>query len=561
MILTTKLDELQNTISSSSIDLYHNDASSFSSNNVASTFQSQDEDEDAYDKDGASSSAGGFSPQSRTFESSQDSTGSQSRGVLDEDVLESNTDNQFAVFGSSNLRGSFQQGHTQTSIQIPELTVPKSQYSGYKLPFKRCKERVAVRGLLAAQQQQKLAIRMFPGSHTLEGEADFEEFELSNFSVYLPPENRHHPSEMRGLQHLTTKTGHGSFYFDGILSTGNARRYVRGVPFKICSIGNYGEDNHEVGNNIWIQSESNAKSKSNLFYRLGTPSSEYKRFHIGFMWLANLAKHFVDFCQSCEHPVSFNDFRSNFHAWLEKTHGRSLVFKDWYSEYANPDFRRAVAANAAFLFKESVGVDEELRSQPIWSEMLERDSVPEQKVQETMTVVTPYVYECFKDISFGHHLLPIEPSGLPKQQHTKQGKALDLTTSFIPASKPQRSPVRQLAVEISNHTAQLKALQTKIKNIKIGDVLSVTKDGQGSLWKDEASRWNLVTNCWYVYVQGIHESKDGQLSYDGIWCYVSHDFPLNNCTHLCLSGPAVVELFQVLQIRKEKSMLIAVVEN
>ncbi|KAE9369421.1 hypothetical protein N431DRAFT_469332 [Stipitochalara longipes BDJ] len=515
------LDQSQSNLRSSSIDSYHDAANSFSPNHVNADFQS--EDEDAISEEEDISAFGGFSSRSRNLESNQNSNESESRSDFDEDGFESDVNNHSSALSPSNFRGSFQQGHAQASLQIPQLTIPKSQYSGYKPPLETCEERVAIQELLAAQKQQTLPNRNNSGTNTLGDEADFEEFELSNFAIYLPPENKWHPCEMRGLQHLTTKTGHGSFYFDGILSTGNVRRYVRRVPFKICSIGNYGEHIHEVGSDIWIQSDYNAKLKSNIFYRLETPSSEYERFHKGFLWLANLAKHLVDFCQSCEEPASLHDFRSNFHAWLRKTHEPSSTFNSWYTEYDNEDFRRAVAANATFLFKESVGVDEELRSQPIWSEIMERDSIPEQKIQETMTVVTPYVYECFKDICFGHHLLPIEPSGLTKKQQTNQGKALDLTTSSLQAGKSQRSPIGQIAAAIPNAAAQVHALQKKVKNIKIGDILSVTKDGQGSLWKDEASRWNLANDCWYVYVQGVHESKNGQLSYDGIWCYSPAD--------------------------------------
>ncbi len=353
-------------------------------------------------------------------------------------------------------------------------------------------------------------------SDALRSEADFEELELSEFVVYLPPNNKWHACEMRGLQHLATKCGHGSFYFDGILSTGTIRRYVQGVPFKICSIGNYGEDIHEVGTDIWIQSDLNAKSKSEVYYRLATPSSEYERFHDGFLWLADLAKHFVDFSQTCGHPVSIHNFHSDFFDWLKITHQASSSFDKWYQKYGNEDFRRAVVANVNFLFKESIGVDEDLRSQPIWSEIMERDAVPIQPIQERMTVVTPFIYECFKDIRFGHLLMPVEPSSISELRHTLQGKPLDPSVNSVSARQ-------KIAVEILGVAEQRRSLSKKIKNIKIGDVLSVTIDGLGSVWKDEVSRWKTADNCWYVYVQDVHESKNGERSFDSIWLYKSSD--------------------------------------
>lgn len=383
---------------------------------------------------------------------------------------------------------------------------------------------MTVQELLDALKRQKL-VNQSSWPNTCGDDADFEEFALSDFAVYLPPESKWHACEMRGLQHLATKTGHGSFYFDGVLSTGSTRHYVQGIPFKICSIGNYGKEINEV-TDIWIQSDLNTKSKSKIYYRLTTPSSEYERFHEGFVWLANLAKHFVDFCEACQHPVSIRHFRSDFYTWLEDTHRSSSRFWSWYQKYDNEDFSRAVVANINFLFKESIGMDEELRSHPIWGEIMERDSIPHQQIQEKKTVVTPYVYECFKDIRFGHHLLPIEPSSISKMQQTLQGKALDLTTNSLPASRPNKLPASRIAIEIPDAAAQLQKLQKKIKNINIGCVLAVTKDGQGSVWKDEASRWKAATHndCWYVYVQGIHESKGGQRrEFSCIWLYSPAD--------------------------------------
>lgn len=460
----------------------------------------------------ADKKAGLFENTFRVDEPTRDPEESEGEIEIDGDICWSNSDDQSPVPDSSGLLGSPQQRHSQAFLRAAQLTIPKSRYDGYKPPFDISEEKIAVQELLDALKLQRLA-NQSSAANTQGDEAEFEEFELSDFAVYLPPTNKWHPCEMRGLQHLTTKVGHDSFHFDGVLRTGNTRRYVQGVPFKICSIGNYGEDVHEVGRDIWLRSDLNAKS--NIYYRLAAPSSEYKRFHEGFLWLANLAKHFVDFCQSCEHPISIHSFRSEFYTWLKATHGASSLFNSWYQEYNNKDFRRAIAVNINFLFKESVGVDEHLRSQPIWSDTMERDSIPKQPIQEPKTVVTPYVYECFKDISFGHHLLRLEPSSISKMQQTAQGKFLDMTASSLPAS--------EIAIKVPDGSAEAHRLQKKIKNIKVGDVLSVTKDGQGSVWKDEVSQWKTADNCWYVYVQGIHESKKGENSFDAIWLYSPAD--------------------------------------
>jgi DNA (cytosine-5)-methyltransferase 1 len=515
-------DQLEIPLRSSPSDFFYDDPSQLSPNSNRTTYTSS-EGENRDDRDTSPTSSPrqpGLSRRSRTYQPTEglSTSGSDSDHDIDtprgfDDDVTSN--DQFRLTNPTKLRGSFQQGHSQPALQPSQLTIPKSRYDGYVPPLPICKESVAVQELLGDLKRQKLADPS-SGANNRRDDADFEELELSNFAVYLPPNSKWHAYEMRGLQHLATKCGHGSFYFDGILSTGTTRRYVQGIPFKICSIGNYGEDIHEVGSNIWIQSDLNSKSKSEIYYRLATPSFEYERFHDGFLWLADLAKHFVDFSQTCGHSLSIENFRSNFYDWLKVTHQASSTFDNWYQKYGNEDFRRAIVANVNFLYKESIGVDEDLRSQPIWREIMERDAIPNQPIRETMTVVTPYVYECFKDIRFGHQLLPVEPSSVSEIRQTLQGKALDLTVNSLPTRQ-------NLAVDIPDVTQQLCALPKKIKKIKIGDVLSVTKDGPGSVWKDEVSRWKAADDCWYVYVQGIHESKDGQRSFESIWLYKPSD--------------------------------------
>jgi len=145
--------------------------------------------------------------------------------------------------------------HISRPTQISQLMFPKSYYTPCAPQLPLCRERAAVEELLDELDHQSSTSTGSRSHNTafqepLHGD-DFVEFELSNFVVYLPPSSKWHGSEMRGLQFLTTKA-HPSFLFDGILRAGNKTNYVQGVPFEICSIGNYGEDVHEVGSNIVI---------------------------------------------------------------------------------------------------------------------------------------------------------------------------------------------------------------------------------------------------------------------------------------------------------------------
>ncbi|KAH7369752.1 hypothetical protein BKA65DRAFT_471005 [Rhexocercosporidium sp. MPI-PUGE-AT-0058] len=363
-----------------------------------------------------------------------------------------------------------------------------------------------------------------PASYSPLEDQSFIEFHLSEFSIYLP-NNKYHPFAMRGLQHLGVKVGNAKLLLDGVLSFGYTRHYVQNLPFKLRSIGNYGEDLHEVGSQIWIESELNLGT--NIFYRLGKPSAEYKRYHDEFLWLADFAKHFVDFCQASENPITLQNFRTDFYQWLKRTHSTSPAFRSWFKKYNKHDFRSAVSVNINFLFLESMGINQDLRSHPIWSEVMSRDIVLFQKIQEEETIVTQYIYECFKDIRFGHHLkvLP-SPLGQPSQGYPvmKPAGSICMDSQHMTLEKVQSGEEPTLSqpeeeITITNSVER----RSMMKDIKVGNVLSVTKDDCQSVWKDEISRWKTADDCWYVYVQEVHHLDNDESEYDAIWLYKPSD--------------------------------------
>ncbi|KAH6677212.1 hypothetical protein B0J14DRAFT_635947 [Halenospora varia] len=390
------------------------------------------------------------------------------------------------------------------SVLVSDFIYPKSRYIGYKPPLPPSKEHLAVQDLLQEVERRKAEVIELERKGTQEPSDDFVEIELSKFSVYLPEGVHNYSFELRPLQHLWAKKGVSSFLFDGILSVGKVRHYVQGVPFALVSIGNYGEEIHTVGGNIWIQSCHN--SKSNIYYKLTNPASEYHRFYQGFLWLADFAKHFVDYSQACgRSAVSVFNFRSDFSRWVKRHHGKSDVFHTWYGQYGKDDFRQVVAVHIFFLFKESVGVDEDLRVQPIWNELLDMDAIPRQSIKEQKTIVTPFVYECFKDMNFGAYLKPIKP----------KAKASPRNATTKDSVSESSTPARKIVIEVP----------AKRTVVRVGDVIAVTTDGESSEWKDEISKYKEADNCWYLYVQAIHEPRrEGEeRSFDALWLYKPSD--------------------------------------
>ncbi|KAI9745937.1 MAG: DNA methyltransferase Dim-2 [Claussenomyces sp. TS43310] len=444
------------------------------------------------------------------------------------------------------------QGHTDIHlIRGSQFVYPLSQYQGYEPPLLVSEERRVIKEFIGspdgAQARAKTSLNA-----TFHGQ-DFTEFELSEFSIYLPGTVAHHAWEMNGLQNLATKIGNSSYLFDGILTDGHVHRYVQGVPFKSCPIGNYGEDIDTVGGDIWIL--SNLNKAADIYYRLKTPSEEYARYHNGFIWLADLAKHLVDYSQSAMergHLVSIHDFRLDFAKWLGTTHQNSSTFWKWFSRYNHRDFRRAVVANIEFLYKETIGVSDSLRQLPLWRQVMTTDFIPEQRQTQEKTIVTPYVYDCFSHLIFGSHLKKAPLAGGVELRRDSLGKTLHLTVdkdskkhskSKINATEEVVSPVWKAS------RSQMKK-KLDVASITVGTVLGVRKDHpSNSKWKDEVSKWKAADDCWYVHVQGIHVNKEGQREFDVIWLYRPSDttcakmrysymnelFLSNNCN--CNSAP------------------------
>ncbi|KAJ4862027.1 hypothetical protein T069G_02981 [Trichoderma breve] len=347
---------------------------------------------------------------------------------------------------------------------------------------------------------------------TAERGQSFSEIQLDEFAIYIDRDK--FPEEMRSLHHLHTKIGHSSFYFDGILSIGHAKFYVRRVPVAAVPIGNYNSiSKHTVRDNIWLQSP--LSHKMSLFYKLGKPAKEYARFFYPFLWVADLAKHFVDFLcimEGNKRSVSIHHFRSTFAAWLQESHGRSPEFTEWLNQHPSDDYRTSIAANIGFLHKETLGVLDHRKaySHAIWAEIWEFESFkrnpPKIEMANPPTIVTQYIYDCFKHLAFGDRFQVVPLSlktktlrnGLIRQRH------LEFPSKLHQSTKPLST-----------------AAKARIANIRPGDTISTHRDGaaSGTLWKRELSEGFADVDRWFALVQSVHVNKKGVRTFDVIWYY------------------------------------------
>ena len=176
---------------------------------------------------------------------------------------------------------------------------------------------------------------------------------------------------MAALHDFCVKPVSSSYFFDGIITVGNTRHYIQKVPFKRLSIAGYKDlDRHTVGSDMWIQSLCGMKKGSEgVWYRLKTPSEEYRRFHIPFLWLADMAKHFLDYLNNYE-DMSLDMFSSSFYDWLQQMHGEDGICQEWMAVYGDTDFRRVITAHPLFLRNEAANLNNSYLVHTIWKEIV-----------------------------------------------------------------------------------------------------------------------------------------------------------------------------------------------
>ena len=400
-------------------------------------------------------------------------------------------------------------------IRAAELIYPLSQDDSYKRPLPISKERTVVR------EFQELLNYEHNAEHAAHS---FVEFDMDEFMIYLPETSLHHPYEMTGLQN-NLESGHKEYLLDGILSFyGEDKRYIEGVPFETVSIGSYGDNHKEI--TVWIQSKAN--TKSNVYYRLRKPHSAYERFHTGFLWLANLHKNFVDYALDTIEvgkKVSIHNFRRDFYDWCVAEHGQEEPFKKWYAEYNSPDFRTAIAANLDFLANQAI-ITYHFDGLDVWDEVRSSSKIHFHQPKETQTIVTPFVYECFKEMSFDRILKQVDPNADTEFRRKSIGEALHLSIDqdVVELDDEDENDYEKTTARLTKRSLEdFKNRPFEKSSITVGDVLAVTKDsGHDSKWKSHKTKWAEVAECWFVYVQSIETTKRGR-TFRIFWMYKPAD--------------------------------------
>ncbi|KAI1339784.1 S-adenosyl-L-methionine-dependent methyltransferase [Xylariaceae sp. FL0016] len=435
------------------------------------------------------------------------------------------------------------------SIELPEstLTQPRSLFDGFEPPAPEFNEGEAVAKLLQA--------RVTAGS--VNEEEGHIEFELSHFAIYIDKYPYH--NELRPLHHLSVRKAGDRLFFDGVLSCGETRVYVRRVPFRCLPIGNYGVQYHTVDDQIWIHSEFNERSKKEIYYKLVAPGPEYRRFYKPFLWIANLTKHVIDYCDHLTEngrSASIHDFEKKFSIWILRHHLDSDAFRGWIGDNRSSDFRAAIVANIEFIWRETYGLSPNLIARhQLWHEVktfgryrpnlaISDSQMTKKEGFVPKTIVTPYAYNLFSHMVFGHLL---ERTSLEKQADKRRA-------SFMRDHQPPQPNIARTVKRSDTDRAML------VTSIRPGDVISTKPDDASTdtKWKQEASRHHSGEHLWFGLVQKVHVLSRDRRSFDVLWMYQPIDSPCSvmkypwenelflsdNCT--CHHGMAKVKGEQVL---------------
>ncbi|OAX82279.1 hypothetical protein ACJ72_03373 [Emergomyces africanus] len=379
------------------------------------------------------------------------------------------------------------------SISLPPLTFPKSSYHGHETLQPNFTEAEAVAALLHNQGIDKETY----------GESEFISLQLDDFVIYALPWDSPAPYGMVSLDQVAGKLGRQTvkFFFDGLLNIpGSQKLYLEKVPFRLVSIGGYEDiEQHSVGKDMWIQSiYGSSTSIGDLWYQLGTAAPEYTDYYKSFCWLADLAKHFIDYLHNHE-DVALHHFKYDFSAWLKNLHGDDPSFIQWMAEYRGVDFRQAINAYSDFLEKQAWDLDPSYCHHRIWAELGVTQNnlvLPAQPQEAKGTIVTPYVYQCFKNMEWAKHLNAVEfdPEILAKHR-SRLGEL-----GFFQKGKGITKTELECTVGVNGTVTVCR-----------GDVIAIRRDNK--------TPWNGTEDLWYAAVQDVQPRKNRPAGLSLIWLY------------------------------------------
>jgi DNA (cytosine-5)-methyltransferase 1 len=248
----------------------------------------------------------------------------------------------------------------------------------------------------------------------------------------------------------------------------------------------------------YVQSDVAHKDADfDIWIRLNRPSKDYRRLHEPFLWVAQLAKHAIDFMEL--QPVGsagLDSFRKALHTWLAVRYPANAELQAWHRNFrGRVDFRTAVNAYIEFLYRQAHNLPnaKQLLAQPLWSDCMVRGLTAIQPQNQVVqhTLATPFVLNCFKKMYFGSTIRATCPS-LPVKTEQKRQQC-ELRFSNPPAAETQGGV----------SWAEPPSRPYNGASVQLSDVVAFDP------MDEEIKFWGSANWQWFGYVQCIVQQDDG----------------------------------------------------
>jgi DNA (cytosine-5)-methyltransferase 1 len=315
--------------------------------------------------------------------------------------------------------------------------------------------------------------------------------DLYDFEIYRSPSagNQARRYELTSL-HLMDIPSSKKLCLAGLIRIGGVQHYLQDVLIKASSVSGYGADQNPTVE-VYVQSEEASQDSTyDIWFRLQKPSSAYRRYHEPYLWVAQLAKHVLDYMQD-EPPVGLEDFKRSFSEWLMTRFSHHSAFQHWHAAFhGQTDFRVGVNAYIKYLYLEAYRLPNsaELLAHPLWTNCMANGltCVPAQHQLVEHTLATLEVYECFQDMYFGAKIRRMAPSPQVKAGQERRKRKMGFC------------PVRTRSLEAKPHCRSYGS-----SPIMEGDIVAFDPD------RTDQSLWRNANWEWLAYVQSTQTLKNG----------------------------------------------------
>ncbi|TGZ80255.1 S-adenosyl-L-methionine-dependent methyltransferase [Ascodesmis nigricans] len=244
-----------------------------------------------------------------------------------------------------------------------------------------------------------------------------------------------------------------------------------------------------------------------IWYELGEPSHEYERYHTPFIWMAAWARYFVAYLeqlldgQVAAKDITVENFRDDFSIWAKNQYKSKSYFAAWLVQYqegrhrGKNDLRSAVAAHPRWLWNQAsttfTGYERyKIQSATLWKQIMDLKAIkpahsPDESIRQT--IVTPYVYNTFKDL----FTTKLEVVDFPQDVASESTGPARLTTSRMLSTKSITTLIQQFLDPGRSFSYQPRRR----------DVVAFAAD-EDSQWdrKSMGGKANKSTNIWFGYV-------------------------------------------------------------